>query len=113
MLHVPIISRAVSPIEEILPWTIFWLINKIDIKTNKNRLGTVKHFILMVSVNIIAILLSFFSVQIVEQVYGNARHWTNFVVHEKKIGKASYLVRLISWKTWLTSNCHKRKGYTK
>ena len=52
--------------------------------------------ILMVSVKIMAIFFNFFSVQIIEQVYGNATDNEEILWHKENIGKASCLLRLMA-----------------
>ena len=65
-----------------------------DIKTNKDRRGTAKHFNSMCKNN--SNIFQFFSVQIIEKVYSNARYIEEILWHRKNIGKGSYLPRIIA-----------------
>ena len=67
-------------------------IHKSDIKTNKDRCGTAKHFNGKCKND--NNIFQFLYFQITEQVYGNAADIEEFYSTKKNIGKASYLPRL-------------------
>ena len=69
-------------------------IHKSDIKINKNRCGTAKHFNGKCKND--NNIFQFLSVQIIEQVYSNATNIKEIDGTEKNIGEANYLPRLMA-----------------
>ena len=86
-------------------------IHESNIKTNKNRCGTAKHFNGMCKNN--SNIFHFLSVQIIEQVYSNATDIEEILLHWKKHWQGQLFTTTHGINSLTDFYCSKRKGCRK
>ena len=86
-------------------------IRKSDIKTNKDRCGTAKHFNGMCKNN--SNIFQFLSLQITEQVYSNATDIEEISWHREKYWQSQLFTTTHGMNSLTDLYCSKRKGYRK
>ena len=86
-------------------------IHKSDIKTNKDRCGTPKHF--NVKCKNDNNICQFLSVQIIEQVYSNATDIEEILWHREKYWQSQLFTTTHGMNSLTDLYCSKRKGYRK
>ena len=82
-----------------------------DIKTNKDRRGTAKHFNSMCKNN--SNIFQFFSVQIIEQVYSNATYIEEILWHSEKYWQRQLFTTNHGMNSLTDLYYSKPKGYRK
>ena len=86
-------------------------IHKSDIKTNKNRCGTAKHFNGMCKND--KNTFQFLSVQIIEQVYSNSANIEEILYHREKYWQSQLFTSTHGMNSLIDLYCSKGKGYRK
>ena len=86
-------------------------IHKSDIKTNKDRCGTAKHFNGMCKND--NNIFQFLSVQIIEQVCSNATNIEEILRHREKYWQSQLFTTSHGMSSLTDLHCSKRKGYRK